>query len=56
MRYALITKSGKVMMFYIKDMAEMYQRTHGGVVLDEETSSPKVPVVPVQKKPVDIKS
>lgn len=33
MQYTLITKSGKVMQFYIKAVAELYQTINGGVVI-----------------------
>lgn len=35
MKYTLITRSGKIMSFYIKDMAELYQQLHGGVIVTE---------------------
>lgn len=34
MNYTLITKMGKCMSFYNKGLAEMYQRTHGGFIVD----------------------
>jgi hypothetical protein len=33
MQYTLITTSGKVMQFYIKAVADMYQQGLGGVVV-----------------------
>lgn len=36
MEYTLITKSGKIMQFYIKAVAEMYQASLGGVVLTQQ--------------------
>lgn len=30
MQYTLITKSGKIMQFYVKAVAELYQQLHGG--------------------------
>jgi hypothetical protein len=33
MQYTLITKSGKVMQFHIKAVAELYQTLNGGVVI-----------------------
>ena len=36
MRYTLITKNGKIMQFYIKDVAELYQQINGGVVLTQQ--------------------
>jgi len=37
MKYILITKKGKVMCFYVKAVAEMYQVIEGGVICNEET-------------------
>ena len=36
MKYVLITKKGKVMCFYVKAVAEMYQVIEGGVICSEE--------------------
>lgn len=36
MQYTLITKNGKIMQFYIKDVAELYQQINGGVVLTQQ--------------------
>ena len=36
MKYTLITTKGKVMMFYIKAVAELYQTINGGVVITAE--------------------
>jgi hypothetical protein len=36
MQYTLITKTGKVMQFYIQATAEMYQAVHGGVVISQQ--------------------
>lgn len=36
MNYVLITKSGRVMCFYLKSVAEMYQGAYGGVICSEE--------------------
>jgi hypothetical protein len=36
MQYTLITKTGKVMQFYIKAVAEMYQAGLGGVVITQQ--------------------
>jgi len=36
MQYTLITKSGKIMQFYVKDVAEMYQALNGGVVISQQ--------------------
>jgi hypothetical protein len=36
MKYILITSQGRVMTFYFKSMAETYQKTLGGVVVQEQ--------------------
>jgi hypothetical protein len=36
MQYTLITKTGKIMQFYVKDVAEMYQALNGGVVISQQ--------------------
>ena len=36
MQYTLITKTGLVMQFYIRGVADMYQRIYGGVVVTPE--------------------
>ena len=36
MKYTLITKQGRVMQFYVKAMAELYQVTEGGVVITQQ--------------------
>lgn len=33
MQYTLITKSGKIMQFYIKALAESYQAAYGGIIV-----------------------
>lgn len=33
MKYILITKNGKVMQFYIKDVAETYKTIYGGTIV-----------------------
>jgi len=35
MKYTLITKLGKVMVFHIKEVAEGYQLIYGGVIVDQ---------------------
>jgi hypothetical protein len=35
MRYTLITRKGKIYQFYIRQLADTYQRAYGGVVFDE---------------------
>jgi hypothetical protein len=36
MKYTLITATGKLYCFYVKDMAMMYQTLYGGQVITEE--------------------
>jgi hypothetical protein len=36
MPYTLITKQGKVMQFYVKSVAELYQSLNGGVVITQQ--------------------
>ncbi len=36
MQYTLITPNGKIMQFYLKAMAEVYQRLNGGVVVSND--------------------
>jgi hypothetical protein len=36
MQYTLITKQGKVMQFYVKAVAELYQSLNGGVVITQQ--------------------
>jgi hypothetical protein len=36
MEYTLITSTGKVMQFYVKAVAEMYQQINGGVVFTQQ--------------------
>lgn len=36
MEYTLITKEGKVMQFYVKSVAETFQRLRGGVVFSQQ--------------------
>lgn len=38
MRYILITAKGKIMQFYIKEVAELYQSINGGTVIDQQIS------------------
>jgi homoserine trans-succinylase len=33
MKYTLITRKGKIMCFYLKDMAELYQQLYGGTIV-----------------------
>lgn len=36
MQYTLITNSGKIMQFYVKAVADMYQTINGGVVITQQ--------------------
>ena len=36
MQYTLITKTGKVMQFYVKSVADLYQALNGGVVFTQQ--------------------
>jgi hypothetical protein len=36
MQYTLITAQGKIMCFYVKAVAEMYQAINGGVVITQQ--------------------
>ena len=36
MQYTLITKQGKIMQFYVKSTAELYQTLKGGVVFTQQ--------------------
>jgi hypothetical protein len=36
MPYTLITKTGKIMQFYVKAVAELYQTINGGVVFTQQ--------------------
>jgi hypothetical protein len=36
MQYTLITKTGKVMQFFVKAVAETYQQAYGGVVFTQQ--------------------
>jgi hypothetical protein len=36
MQYTLITPKGKIMQFYLKSTAEMYQRLKGGVLVTND--------------------
>ena len=49
MQYTLITKTGKVMQFYVKSLADTYQLNLGGVVLTQQVLSTET----VANNPVD---
>jgi hypothetical protein len=36
MPYTLITTQGKIMQFYVKSVAELYQSINGGVVITQQ--------------------
>ncbi len=36
MPYTLITKQGKIMQFYVKSVADLYQSINGGVVITQQ--------------------
>ena len=36
MPYTLITKQGKIMQFYVKSVADLYQSLNGGVVFTQQ--------------------
>ena len=36
MEYTLITAQGKVMQFYVKAVADLYQQLNGGVVITQQ--------------------
>lgn len=36
MEYTLITKQGRVMQFYVKSVAELYQSLNGGVIVTKD--------------------
>ena len=36
MQYTLITKTGTIMQFYVKSVAELYQTINGGVVFTQQ--------------------
>ena len=42
MQYTLITKSGTVMQFYIRAVADMYQQGLGGVVFTQQVLVDKI--------------
>lgn len=47
MPYTLITATGKIMQFYVKDLAEMYAILHGGQVITSEILVDNTPEVAV---------
>ena len=49
MQYTLITKSGKIMQFYLKSVADLYQTINGGVVFTHQV----LETAEIQQKTVD---
>ena len=41
MKYTLLTSDGRLMQFYVKSMADLYQNLYGGVVFTEAILSSK---------------
>ncbi len=42
MKYTLITKTGKVLTFFLRTVAETYQQAYGGVIVSDEILVDKV--------------
>jgi hypothetical protein len=36
MKYSLITKTGRIMQFYVLEVAQLYQSFEGGVVITQQ--------------------
>ena len=36
MKYSLITKNGRIMQFYVLEVAQLYQSLEGGVVITQQ--------------------
>lgn len=49
MQYTLITKEGTIMLFYIKEMALLYQTLRGGVVITNKGEGIESLMPPVEK-------
>ena len=45
MPYTLITKQGKIMQFYVKSVADLYQTINGGVVITQQILVDELAVV-----------
>jgi hypothetical protein len=45
MSYTLITSQGKIMQFYVKAVAELYQTINGGVVITQQILVDELAVV-----------
>ena len=40
MKYTVITKSGRVMQFYVQHVAELYESIYGGVLIKDTLFAP----------------
>ena len=49
MQFTLITSEGTIMLFYIKEMALLYQRLKGGVVITNNAEGIESLKAPVEK-------
>jgi hypothetical protein len=49
MQYTLITAQGKIMLFYVLAVAEMYQALNGGVVISQQVLSTETAQIPVDQ-------
>ncbi len=49
MQYTLITSEGTIMLFYIKEVALLYQRLKGGVVITNNAEGIESLMAPVEK-------
>jgi hypothetical protein len=49
MQYTLITSEGTIMLFYVKEVALLYQRLKGGVVITDKGEGIESLMPPVEK-------
>jgi hypothetical protein len=49
MQFTLITSEGTIMLFYIKEVALLYQRLKGGVVITNNAEGIESLMAPVEK-------
>ena len=49
MQFTLITSEGTIMLFYVKEMALLYQRLKGGVVITNNAEGIESLMAPVEK-------
>ena len=49
MQFTLITSEGTIMLFYVKEMALLYQRLKGGVVITNKGEGIESLMPPVEK-------